>query len=225
MSINLTRYRNLVIRDFAGEPTESELEAIEQELGASLPPDFIEFLKVGNGGCTDYSARVPPPDGEFIGLSRIYSTMLHQETLSPNILGRLARLFQTDPKEKQPMGTFLGEIRLSRQTRAMPREVLPFADDGGECDFYLDLTAEGQGRVVVFRGGLPAWTGRPSEDAFFPVADSFVTFIDSLSVEPDLAENMLTDAIAEQDAEELAAVKEILDSGLPGWRETLGTDV
>lgn len=205
MNITWTQYRNLVIRGFVGAPTASEVEAIERKLGTILPRDFVEFLKVANGGSTCYSVRVPPPDGEYIGLAALYST-------KPGDGG------------EYPMETFLGEIELSRRTRAIPQAVLPFADDGGGCVFYLDLTPEGQGRVLVFRGGLPDWTGRPSGDAYFQVAGSFVEFIDTLSVEPELAQDMLEDAIAEEDEEELAYVRAALDGGLPGWREKLGSD-
>lgn len=201
----LTRYRQLVIRGFAGAPTDSELEAIEQELGTSLPADFVEYLRAANGGSTEYAARVPPPDGEWIGMTGLFST-------------------RPDKYGKYSYETFLGEIILARETQGIPREVLPFARDGGGCSFYLDLTSEGQGRVVVFRSGLPAWTGRSAEDAFIPVAASFVDFIDSLSIEPGSATMILEFALASQDEQEIAAVKEILDSGLPGWREILGKE-
>jgi len=202
----LTRFRHLVIRYFAGEPRIAELEAIEQALGTRLPAEFVEYLGAANGGSTEYAARVPPPDGEWIGMGRLFST-------------------HPDNKGKYSYGTFLGEIQVARETVKTPQEVLPFADDGGGCVFYLDLTVEGQGRVVVFRSGLPPWTGRPSEDKFIPVAVSFVEFIDSLSIEPGLAGMILEDALATQDEKEIAVVTEILDSGLPGWREILGKDV
>ena len=199
----LTHFRHLVIQGFVGEPTAAELEVIEQELGTSLPDDFVEYLRAANGGSTEYSARVPPPDGEWIGMTGLFST-------------------RPDKYGKYSYETFLDEILTARETQGIPPEVLPFARDGGGCGFYLDLTSEGQGRVVVFRSGLPAWTGRPSEDAFIPVAASFVDFIDSLSIETDYAEEILKDALASQDEQEIAVVKETLDSGLPGWREILG---
>jgi len=202
----LKQYRHLVIRGFAGEPTESEVETIEQKLGASLPTDFVEFLSVANGGYTEFSVNVPPPEGEPIGLQRLYST-------KPNNKGEYTH------------ETFLGEIELARQNPVIPQEILPFADDGGGSVFYLDLTPEGQGRVVVLRHGLPGWTRRPSEDTFIQVADGFVQFIDSLSIEADYAEIILEDAIATGDEKEIAAVKAILDSGLPDWQEKLGMDV
>ncbi len=204
-SPKLTRYRNLVIRGFVGEPAKSELEAIELELGSSLPADFVEYLRAANGGSTEYASRVPPPDGEWIGMTGLFST-------------------RPDKYGKYSYETFLGEIHLARETQGIPREVLPFARDGGGCSFFLDLTSEGQGRVVVFRSGLPSWTGRPSDDAFIPVAASFFEFIDSLSIEPGLAEMILEDSLATQDEQEIAVVKDILDSGLPGWREILGKD-
>ena len=202
----LTHYRHLVIQGFVGEPTGAELELIEQELGTSLPDDFVKYLRVANGGSTEYAARVPPPDGEWIGMSSLFST-------------------RPDKYGKYSYETFLGEIFTARETQGIPTEVLPFARDGGGCGFFLDLTSEGQGRVVVFRSGLPSWTGRPSEDAFIPVAASFLEFIDSLSIEPGYAAGILEDALASQDEQEIAAVKEILDSGFPGWREILGKDV
>jgi hypothetical protein len=46
-----------------------------------------------------------------------------------------------------------------------------------------------------------------------------------MEIETDCAEVILEDAIATEDEEDIAAVKAILDSGLPDWREKLGTDV
>jgi hypothetical protein len=69
-----THYKHLAIADFVGKPTQPELQAIEQELGTKLPTDFIEFLNTANGGCTEYSVNVPPPDGEPISLYQLYST-------------------------------------------------------------------------------------------------------------------------------------------------------
>ncbi len=202
----ITRYRHLVISGFVGEPVQSELEAIEQKLGASLPVDFVEFLNVANGGNTVFSASVPPSDGEPIGLSSLYST---------KSAGTGESIYET----------FLGQIELARQNPTMPEEVLPFADNGGGSTFYLDLTPDGQGRVVVFRHGLPAWTGRPSDDAFIQVARTFVEFVDSLFIETDYAKVILEDAIASQGEEYIAVVKASIDVGFPDWRERLGMDV
>lgn len=202
----LTRYRNLVISGFAGKPTKVELTEIEHKLGTRLPEDFVEFLNVANGGDTEFSVKVPPaPEGEPIGFSRLNST-------KPNQQGEYGS------------ETFIGAIELARQFQNIPHKVLPLADDGGGSVFYLDLTPEGQGRVVVFRHGSPEWTGRPSKDAYIEVASSFVDFVDLLYIEPDIAEIILEDAIATQDEEEIAAVKTVLDSGLPDWRERLGVD-
>lgn len=202
-----TRYRNLVISGFAGKPTKAELRAIEHRLGTKLPEDFVEFLNVANGGDTVFSVKVPPtPEGEPICFSILYSTKPNQ----PGAYGS---------------ETFLDAIELARQLPNMPHEILPLARDGSGSEFYLDLTAEGQGRVVVFRHGVPEWTGRPSRDAYIEVASSFVDFVDSLYIEPDFAEIILEDAIATQDEGEIAAVTTILDSGLPDWRERLSADV
>ena len=196
----LTRYRNIFIKDSAGAPTAAEIEAIEQELGARLPADYLDFLQVANGGSTDFSARVPPPHGEPILLAVVFST-------------------HADARDSYSSETILGEIETAREIWQIPPQVLPFGSEGAECEFFLDLTPEGNGRVVVYLAGLPAWTGRRPDDAFVPVANSFTEFIDSLAVEPDMLTELLADARAAQDEPYAKALEEVLARSLPGWWE------
>src|SRR5690349_20197508 len=198
----LTRYKHLVIRNFAGQPTALEIKAIEQELKAELPPEFIEFLNVANGGHTDFSVGIPPLNDDSIGFTRLNST-------------------KPDQQDVYSYGTFLYELRLQRQNRKMPLQVLPIAEDEGGSLFYLDLTPEGQGRVVVFRHGLPEWTGRGSEDAFIETAPNFSQFIDRLYIEEDYAKVIWEDALATNEETEIAETAAILDAGLPDWRVKL----
>lgn len=199
----LTRYKHLVIRNFAGQPTRLEINAIERELGAALPPEFIEFLNVANGGHTDFSINVLT--GEPVQLARLNST-------------------QPDHEGNYGHGTFIEAIRLERQklqNQRIPSQVLPFADNGGGSLFYLDLTPEGQGRIVVFGHELPQWTGRGYEDAFFYVARNLSEFIEQLYIEEDYAKVIWEDALATNDETEIAETAAILDAGLPDWRVKL----
>lgn len=201
----MTHYKRLVIDNFAGEPSEADIKAIEEELGVSLPPDFVEFLKVANGGSTQFSVKVPTPDGEWIMMENVYNAF-------------------SNPKIPHQI-TFLDGIKWERESHAIPQEVFPFADGGGGSLFYLDLTPEGNGRVVVFFHSLPAWTRRRQEDEFIPLAASFTEFIDSLTIDPEVAEMMVEDAIDSQDDEQIARTRTLLDNGLPGWREIIGRDL
>lgn len=199
----LTRYRKLIIKGFAGAPTAAEIEAIEQKLGTRLPADYLDFLQVANGGSTDFSARVPPPHGEPILLAVVFST-------------------HADAQCNYSYDTILGEIDTAREIWQIPPQVLPFGSEGAECEFFLDLTPEGNGRVVVYLAGLPAWTGRKSSDAFVPMANSFTEFIDSLSMDVEQILDALADARAAQDEPYAAVLEEVLASSLPGWWEDPG---
>ena len=199
-----TRYKHLAIDDFAGKPTPSEIEAIERKLEAKLPPDFVAFLDVANGGYLDYCIRVPPsPEGEVLSFCGLYST-------KPDSNGHYGH------------ETFLGEIEFERRYKNIPKGVLPFARDGGSSVVYLDLTPEGAGRVVAFVHGLPSWTGLRQDDAYIEVAKSFAEFVDLLYVDLDEAKELLEDALIEQDQERITAIKEFLDISAPGWQDKIG---
>ena len=57
---------------------------------------------------------------------------------------------------------------------------------------YLDLTPEGQGRVVAFVTGLPEWAGKRQESQFIQVASSFSEYIDKLYVDEEEIREELT---------------------------------
>ena len=88
-----------------------------------------------------------------------------------------------DDKGEYGSHTLLGELHNERQYKRLPKQVLPFAQGEGDVILYLDLTPEGNGRIVAFLEGLPAWAGKPQQGAFFEVAPSFAAFLDAL--EPD----------------------------------------
>lgn len=65
---------------------------------------------------------------------------------------------------------------MERQQKNTPREVLPFARDGGSSVVYLDLTKEGNGRVVAFVHGLPVWASKHQEDRYIVLAPDFLSY-------------------------------------------------
>lgn len=134
-----SRFRHLAIEGAKPPPTETQLAIIETLLGANLPASFREFLRVANGGYLQYVVDVPSASGriEQLCFDRIFSadegTFLDE--------------------------TFIGEIRSAREYAKIPQGVLPFARDGGGSVVYLDLSCDGNGRVVAFVMGLPEWAG------------------------------------------------------------------
>ncbi|HET9494721.1 MAG TPA: SMI1/KNR4 family protein [Chloroflexia bacterium] len=162
-----TQYKHLTILESDGPPSESEIRSIEAVLGTTLPVDFRAFIGVANGGHLPYLVNVPPhADGEPMAFNVIFSTK---------------------PDERGTYGydTFIGEIKNARQVFQVPPAVLPFSHDGGGSMLFLDLTPEGNGRVVAFVEGLPAWTGLRKESAFIEVAHSFSEFVDLLYPDPE----------------------------------------
>jgi hypothetical protein len=192
-----SRFRHLAIEGAKPAPTDAQLAAIETLLGASLPLSFREFLSVANGGSLEYVVDVPMADGtseqlSFCGIFSAEEGDFCDETL-------------------------LGEIRSGREHHGLPEGVLPFARDGGGSAVFLDLSAEGNGRVVAFVQGLPAWTGRREDSAFIELSSSFDEYVQKLRIDREAALDHLR-----YDATELPhveAIEEWLDIGLPAWRE------
>ena len=193
----LTPYKHVVIDETKGAPSPEDVARIEQTLGVALPQDFFEFLNVANGGSLEYLIRVPPtPDGEEM----LFGQILYA--------GR-----------DRGYDTFLGEIELHRQSLNIPPEVLPFARDGGGSTVFLDLTVEGQGRVMAFVEGLPAWTGLRQGSAFIEVAPSFDAYIDRLYLDEEYAFEALEEAIGRGSGDQIQANVEYLNLALPDWPE------
>ncbi len=153
--------RRLVVEEAKEPPTPEEIAAIEAALGAPLPAPFLEFLKVANGGKLDYSFDLARA-GETLSLCfyTTYST-------------RRPRGWRPSP------GTMLQEVATERADKGIAREILPFAMGGGSSVAYLDLTKEGNGRVVAYVEGLPGWTGDP-RSAWVTIAPDFPSYVAGL---------------------------------------------
>ncbi len=192
-----SRFHHLAIERAKPAPTESEFAAIEALLGASLPASFRDFLSVANGGYMEYEIDVPMSNGRTEPLSFCGIVSADEGTFCDE--------------------TFLGEIRSAREYQKIPSGVLPFARDGGGSIVYLDLTAEGKGRVVAFVEGLPEWAGLRTQSAFIEIAPSFDSYVERLRIDRDAVIDHLT-----HDATELShleATEEWLDIGMPKWRD------
>jgi len=194
-----TTYRHLAIESAKAPPSEAQLRAIEDELGVKLPPSFREYLNVANGGYLEYVIDVPTGTGQIEGLS-------------------FCGLFSADTGTFCDE-TFIGEIRSGREYAKIPKEVLPFARDGGGSIVYLDLTSQGDGRVVAFVEGLPGWAGKRTESAFVEIAASFDDYVNKLRVDIEAVIDHLENDASEPS--QIAATEEWLDIGLSNWRSNL----
>jgi len=191
-----SKFRHLAIEDAKSPPSGAQIRAIEDELGAKLPPSFLQYLAVANGGYLEYSIEVPTGTG-------------NSEKLS------FCGLFSADTGTFCDE-TFVGEIRSGRQFMKLPAGVLPFARDGGGSVVYLDLTTAGNGKVIAFVEGLPGWTGLRTDSAFVELAASFDEYVDKLKIDLDAVIDHLKYDAAEPS--HIAATEEWLDIGLVTWR-------
>ncbi|MFI1814822.1 SMI1/KNR4 family protein [Streptomyces sp. NPDC020422] len=205
MSEELSRwYRGrLVVGPF--RPLEvSELDELEREVGLPLPPSYRSFLAAAGGGSLPYSVRVPACEPEPL---QSFDD-LHQ-------LGR-------DGQGAYDWGTLLGEYRRSRVGRlggeVSPVGLLPIARNGGGDTLFLDLNPGTYGRLHALVHGIPH-PGYLSENVLTTVADDFDSYLDSLVVDPDLAQDTWAD-VADSDATDpwRRTVEEWLDKELQGWR-------
>ncbi|MGW2018020.1 SMI1/KNR4 family protein [Streptomyces sp. NPDC001927] len=205
MSEELSRwYRGRLVvgpfRPYVG----GEVEALEREIGLPLPSSYRSFLEAAGGESLPYSVRLSACGPEpFQSFDDLYQ------------LGR-------DSDGGYGWGTLLGECRRSRDGW-LAREVslvglLPIARNGGSDTLFLDLNPATQGRLHAFVHGIPH-PGYLSKGVFTSVADDFDAYLDSLVVEPDLAEDAWADVVDSDPTDPWRrTVEEWLDKELPGWR-------
>jgi hypothetical protein len=140
-------------------PTPEQFRIVENLIGTQLPPAYIEFLQFANGGHPELDT-FEVNHGEYHdewGVSDFFYILSDSEH-SADLLDVVGRYHHRWP----------GAVR----------EMLPIANDGGDNLFYLDLSAEGKGRVVVHIHDEPGFPIRP-------LANSFEEFIDNLMMNPD----------------------------------------
>lgn len=197
MSRSYTQFRHLAIEGAKPPASLQQLSRIESVLGKRLPGSFREFLAVANGGYVEYVVDVQTGGGQLEPIS-------------------FCSFFST---EDGTSGTFLGEIRFARDNINLPHGVLPIARDGGGSMLYLDLTNEGQGRVVGFIHGLPEWAGLRTKSAFVELAASFDDYVAKLRIDREAALDHLQHDVEE--LEHLIATERWLDIGFPEWRSDM----
>ncbi len=151
-------------------PTEQQLALVEQAIGAKLPAAYVAFLRYSNGGhpqLNTFYVDVP---------SRGY----HQQWGINNFFS----IASDDPATADTEEVIW---RYQHRHERLPRRLLPIADNGLGDELLLDLTKEGDGRVVLLAHQRPAWARRalPAAEVLLPVAKSFEELIDSLAIDPD----------------------------------------
>lgn len=181
-----------------------ECAALEREIGLPLPPAYRSFLVAAGGGKLDYSVRLPACGPEPVqSFDDLYQ------------LGR-------DDAGEYGWGTLLGEYRRSRDgwlAENVPLTgLLPIARNGGSDTLFLDLNPATRGQLHAFVHAI-AWPRYLGNHVFTKVADNFDAYLDSLFIDPDMAEDAWAD-VADSDPSDpwRRTVEEWLDKELPGWR-------
>lgn len=191
-----TRYRHLAIEGAKPSPSKAQIYEIEKLLGAKLPSSFKAYLESANGGYLEYVIDVPTGNGNAEAIC-------------------FCSLFSAESGDFCDE-TFIGEIKAAREHSKIPSGILPFARDGGGSIVYLDLTTKGNGRVVAFVHGLPAWAGKRTESAYIELAESFDGYINKLRIDIEsVLDHLENDAV---EPSHISATEEWLDIGLPNWR-------
>jgi SMI1-KNR4 cell-wall len=199
------QYRGLISFGPFAPLDPEEIGVLEREIGQAIPRAYRSFLEVANGGILEYSTHVPPrPAGDPVSFSDLH---------------RLG----SDQHGEYGWGTLVGEYReLPHSWLAQHLSVatlLPIACTGGGDQLLLDLASSQHGRVLGVVHGLSEWTGLGTRDRWGVLADDFDAYLDSLFIDPDVAEQVWSDTAGQDPADPgRRAVEQWLDSGLPGWR-------
>ncbi|QIP83279.1 SMI1/KNR4 family protein [Streptomyces sp. Tu 2975] len=181
-----------------------ECTALEREVGLPLPPTYRSFLTAAGGERPDHSVRLPACAPEPVqSFDSLYQ------------LGR-------DEAGEYGWGTLLGEYRHSRDgwlAENVPLTgLLPIARNGGSDVLFLDLNPATHGQLHAFVHAI-AWPEYLGDHVFTKAADNFDAYLDSLFIDPDMAEDAWAD-VAESDPSDpwRRTVEEWLDKELPTWR-------
>src|SRR5262249_31585226 len=132
---------------YPGPVGERDIAAAEQELGVRFPTSYRIFLK-------HFGAAWLRPPIEVAGLG----SFRHTDPAQPLWLNVL---------------DVTASMRRYAYTSSIPRQYIPFSDDGGDYQFYLDtgsIDACGESPVVVLG---------PGRDGVI-VSRSFVEFVESV---------------------------------------------
>lgn len=181
-----------------------ELDALEREVGLPLPTAYRSFLEAASGRSMEYSVRLaacePEPLQNFDDLYQ---------------LGR-------DGDGEYGWGTLLGEYRRSRDgwlaENVSLTGLLPIARNGGSDTLFLDLNpgTRGQLHASIHAVPHPEYLG---SHVFTKVAEDFDAYLDSLVIDPDMAEDAWADVAGSAPSDPWRrTVEEWLDKELPGWR-------
>jgi hypothetical protein len=182
-----------------------ECAALEREIGLPLPPAYRSFLESAGGEKLDYSIRLPACDPEPVqSFDNLYQ------------LGR-------DDADEYGWGTLLGEYRRSRDgwlAENVPLTgLLPVARNGGNDILFLDLNPATHGQLHAFVHAI-TWSGHPGNHVFTKVADTFDTYLDSLFVDLDTAQDTWDDVADSHTSDPWRrTVEKWLDKELPTWRD------
>ncbi len=159
----------MMFRDLETDPVDTEPTGafLDEDLatltGVDIPPSFLEFLlRVGGRSITQCGFKIAPYEGTF-AFPHVYS--LHRG------YGEYA---------------LIDELKAAREINGIPPEVIPFACEINgpyEGVMYLDLTTDGNGRVLVFATAKPGWIGQNTEDAWLDVSEDFDGYVELLTKE------------------------------------------
>lgn len=127
--------------------SEDDISRLESSVGAKLPAEFRESLRLHEGQSDDAESGLFP----------------YSNSLGPAPAWRLLTLAEIGRRRAQmnelvEIGEFGGRkasLPSGEQTEWWPSAWLPIADDGGGDFACLDLSADGAGRVVQFRHDSP----------------------------------------------------------------------
>lgn len=169
-------YRNKIILDAQSPISASQLAAVEDQVDGELPRELIEMWKSSFGGSLDYDYQVE------------FGTYLYSASL------RELFYFESD-HYRDLEGWIDHELELAQETaedneEAIPERIqyLPFAGFEYLERFYVSLSPDQFGKVVIYVQGIP-WKGRLNEDSAATVAESVNELFDQLSLDEDPFDN------------------------------------
>jgi cell wall assembly regulator SMI1 len=137
-------------------PTSEQIEFVESLIGAKLPESYVAFLRFSNGG-------------------RPEARIFYDRTEGSREEWEVDRIFHLGSDTNSTENVIWN---YQHRWAGAPREVLPIAEDGSGNLICLDLTDQGNGRVIV-------WVHDDPDLPIVEVSNSFEEFIDSLALPPD----------------------------------------